>query len=411
MQTRREAAIEAAQHPDAPPFRDRRPAGRPIRDPRARLDAIFWLAAHTLPGRAPPPWAALPERFGKPDTVSRQFRRWAKQGLWTKLLEALADPHRPGITILRRLESWICRAYRRAWRLLGVQRHGARPAPRLPFRPARPLLAAARPRFVRTGLFQAPRRHAPRPRARLARPPERLPALLQAACWPSPPADAPSRAAWRRHERLPARPSPPSQRRPRQRRAPPASQRSAVRATAARSVAPNGGGAFVRSGRPPAPASSPERPATTPASALRPSRGPLSSAAGTEEKARMNSVSVPASRIGDSRLAARLGRETEGEVLFGAGDRGRYATDASIYQIEPVGVLVPRRHGRRRGGDGDLPRGGRARPAARRRHQPVRADREPRPGHRLHQAPAARAVRGRGGTAWRGWSRASPSAR
>ncbi|HYI84621.1 MAG TPA: FAD-binding and (Fe-S)-binding domain-containing protein [Acetobacteraceae bacterium] len=57
----------------------------------------------------------------------------------------------------------------------------------------------------------------------------------------------------------------------------------------------------------------------------------------------MNSVSVPASRIGDSRLAARLGRETEGEVLFGAGDRGRYATDASIYQIEPVGVLVPRR--------------------------------------------------------------------
>ena len=57
---KREAEIAAAQHPDAPPLRDRRPAGRPIRDPRARLDAIFWLAAHTLPGRAPPPWAALP---------------------------------------------------------------------------------------------------------------------------------------------------------------------------------------------------------------------------------------------------------------------------------------------------------------------------------------------------------------
>jgi len=48
-------------------------------------------------------------------------------------------------------------------------------------------------------------------------------------------------------------------------------------------------------------------------------------------------------RIGDSRLAARLGRETEGEVLFTPADRGRYATDASIYQVEPVGVLVPRR--------------------------------------------------------------------
>ena len=43
-----------------------------------------------------------------------------------------------------------------------------------------------------------------------------------------------------------------------------------------------------------------------------------------------------------ARLAARLRRETRGEVLFSRADRGRYATDASIYQIEPVGVLVPR---------------------------------------------------------------------
>src|SRR5580698_5078084 len=41
-------------------------------------------------------------------------------------------------------------------------------------------------------------------------------------------------------------------------------------------------------------------------------------------------------------LATRLKRETTGEVLFSRADRGRYATDASIYQIEPVGVLVPR---------------------------------------------------------------------
>jgi transposase len=118
--SKREAELAAAQAPDALALPARRPAGRPLRDPRARLDAIFWLAAHTLPGRAPPPWAALPERFGKPDTVSRQFRRWAKAGLWTKLLQALADDHRPGIAVLRRLESWICRAYRRAWRILGV---------------------------------------------------------------------------------------------------------------------------------------------------------------------------------------------------------------------------------------------------------------------------------------------------
>jgi len=47
-------------------------------------------------------------------------------------------------------------------------------------------------------------------------------------------------------------------------------------------------------------------------------------------------------RVGDGALARRLEREIEGEVLFDAASRGRYSTDASIYQIEPVGVVVPR---------------------------------------------------------------------
>src|SRR5471032_1051379 len=41
-------------------------------------------------------------------------------------------------------------------------------------------------------------------------------------------------------------------------------------------------------------------------------------------------------------LMRRLRSETEGEVLFDAGSRGRYATDASIYQVMPLGVFVPR---------------------------------------------------------------------
>jgi FAD/FMN-containing dehydrogenase/Fe-S oxidoreductase len=56
----------------------------------------------------------------------------------------------------------------------------------------------------------------------------------------------------------------------------------------------------------------------------------------------MNVIAPARARIGDSRLAERLRRETQGEVLWSAADRGRYATDASIYQQEPVGVLVPR---------------------------------------------------------------------
>jgi FAD/FMN-containing dehydrogenase/Fe-S oxidoreductase len=41
-------------------------------------------------------------------------------------------------------------------------------------------------------------------------------------------------------------------------------------------------------------------------------------------------------------LAQRLAAQTRGEVLFTPADRGRYATDASIYQVMPVGVFVPR---------------------------------------------------------------------
>jgi FAD/FMN-containing dehydrogenase/Fe-S oxidoreductase len=43
-----------------------------------------------------------------------------------------------------------------------------------------------------------------------------------------------------------------------------------------------------------------------------------------------------------SSLARRLAREVDGEVLFDAASRGRYATDASIYQVTPVGVVLPR---------------------------------------------------------------------
>jgi FAD/FMN-containing dehydrogenase/Fe-S oxidoreductase len=47
-------------------------------------------------------------------------------------------------------------------------------------------------------------------------------------------------------------------------------------------------------------------------------------------------------RIGDSRLAGRLSREIAGEVLFDPFSRGRYSTDASHYQVEPIGVTLPK---------------------------------------------------------------------
>jgi FAD/FMN-containing dehydrogenase/Fe-S oxidoreductase len=41
-------------------------------------------------------------------------------------------------------------------------------------------------------------------------------------------------------------------------------------------------------------------------------------------------------------LAARLRKALDAEVMFDRASRGRYSTDASIYQVEPIGVVVPR---------------------------------------------------------------------
>ncbi|MDB5415748.1 MAG: family transposase [Rubritepida sp.] len=85
--------------------------GRPC-DLRARFDAIFRLAA------TDGPWRDLPEQYGKPDTISRHFRRMTHEGLWERLLKALAAA--PENHPLRNLLGPICRAARRAIRLRGL---------------------------------------------------------------------------------------------------------------------------------------------------------------------------------------------------------------------------------------------------------------------------------------------------
>ena len=85
--------------------------GRPLRDARKRMDAVFWTAA------AGCPWREVPPRFGKPDTVGRHFRRLAHAGLWERLLKALARPDAP--PALLALEHWVVSACRRAARLRG----------------------------------------------------------------------------------------------------------------------------------------------------------------------------------------------------------------------------------------------------------------------------------------------------
>ncbi|WP_424812227.1 transposase [Roseococcus sp. YIM B11640] len=85
--------------------------GRPC-DLRARLNAIFHIAATN------DPWHALPPEHGSPATIARYFRTLTHAGLWERLLKALAAA--PPGDPLRELQHIICRATRRAIRLRGL---------------------------------------------------------------------------------------------------------------------------------------------------------------------------------------------------------------------------------------------------------------------------------------------------
>ena len=93
--------------------------GRPPVDTRARLDAIFRAVSLKGPRGGRGAWSLLPAEHGKPDTVSRSFRRWAHANLWARLLAAVAGPGCPAP--LRRLTWLICCAFRRATRIMGLR--------------------------------------------------------------------------------------------------------------------------------------------------------------------------------------------------------------------------------------------------------------------------------------------------
>ena len=91
-------------------------------------------------------------------------------------------------------------------------------------------------------------------------------------------------------------------------------------------------------------------------------------------------------------LERRLKAEVTGDVLFDRFTRGRYATDASHYQIMPLGVVAPRTIDEAERAIAICARGGRQRAAARRRHLAVRADGQRVAGHRLLEVSRPRII-------------------
>src|SRR5881227_3250811 len=60
--------------------------GGVAKDNRLFVDAILYVARTGIP------WNDLPARFGKPNTVWKRFDRWARDGVWKRVFEALQDP-------------------------------------------------------------------------------------------------------------------------------------------------------------------------------------------------------------------------------------------------------------------------------------------------------------------------------
>lgn len=57
--------------------------GRPFHSHRTVLEAMLWIQ------RTGAPWRDLPERYGNWSTVYERFRRWSRDGLFQRVLDAL----------------------------------------------------------------------------------------------------------------------------------------------------------------------------------------------------------------------------------------------------------------------------------------------------------------------------------
>jgi putative transposase len=73
-------------------------------DNRRFVNAVLWIA------RTGAPWADLPERFGKPNSVWRRFDRWARKGIWARVFDELKDPDLEWLI----LDSTVIRAHQHA---------------------------------------------------------------------------------------------------------------------------------------------------------------------------------------------------------------------------------------------------------------------------------------------------------
>ena len=79
-------------------------SGMTAQDNRLFFNAVVWIM------RTGCPWADLPERFGKANTVCKRFRRLARKDVWQRLFDALQAPELEWVM----LDSTVVRAHQHA---------------------------------------------------------------------------------------------------------------------------------------------------------------------------------------------------------------------------------------------------------------------------------------------------------
>jgi transposase len=87
------------------PLLPNKPRGVARVDDRRVIDGIFYIL------RTGAPWRDLPERYGPRTTVYNRYNRWAKQGVWLRVFEALAERSPEALHLI---DSSIVRAHQHA---------------------------------------------------------------------------------------------------------------------------------------------------------------------------------------------------------------------------------------------------------------------------------------------------------
>ena len=83
--------------------------GRPREDDRRVMNGIVWKI------RSGVPWREVPDRYGSWRSIYMGFRRWARDGTFTRMLAGVhADPDAGDIAWLVSVDSTIVRAHQHA---------------------------------------------------------------------------------------------------------------------------------------------------------------------------------------------------------------------------------------------------------------------------------------------------------